>query len=274
MSTQGGSRRAAKPYRRPQPDAARRAAFDVLRAVAERDAYANLVLPELLTSRGIEGRDAAFATELTYGTLRGQGTYDVVLAACVDRPLDQVDPPVRDVAPARRPPAARDAGALARRGVRDGRAGPRRARRRSRQVRERRAAPGRRPRPGVVGRRARPGVRRGPGRAPRGRALAPALGGLRRPGRAATARSTRRRRCSPPTTWRPRSAWLPGRVAPRSPSWSPPGRCRAGGRPYAATLPGGEPGRDPGGAGGPRGRAGRGQPAGRAGAGRGAGRGA
>jgi 16S rRNA (cytosine967-C5)-methyltransferase len=97
MSTQGGSRRAARPYRRPQPDAARRAAFDVVRAVAERDAYANLVLPELLTSRGIEGRDAAFATELTYGTLRGQGTYDVVLAACVDRPLDQVDEPVRDV---------------------------------------------------------------------------------------------------------------------------------------------------------------------------------
>jgi 16S rRNA (cytosine967-C5)-methyltransferase len=97
MSTQGGPRRAARPYRRPQPDASRRAAFDVLRAVAERDAYANLVLPELLTSRGIEGRDAAFATELTYGTLRGQGTYDVVLAACVDRPLDQVDAPVRDV---------------------------------------------------------------------------------------------------------------------------------------------------------------------------------
>jgi 16S rRNA (cytosine967-C5)-methyltransferase len=97
MSTQGGPRRAARPYRRPQPDAARRAAFDVLRAVAERDAYANLVLPELLTTRGIEGRDAAFATELTYGTLRGHGTYDVVLAACVDRPLGQVDEPVRDV---------------------------------------------------------------------------------------------------------------------------------------------------------------------------------
>ena len=97
MATQGGSRRTGKPYRRPQPDAARRAALDVLRAVAERDAYANLVLPELLTSRGIEGRDAAFATELTYGTLRGQGTYDVVLAACVDRPLGQVDEPVRDV---------------------------------------------------------------------------------------------------------------------------------------------------------------------------------
>ncbi|MGZ4592100.1 MAG: hypothetical protein ACXV2I_15075, partial [Actinomycetes bacterium] len=60
--------------RRPQPDAPRRVAFDLLRAVDERDAYANLVLPGLLAERGIEGRDAAFATELGYGTLRGRGT--------------------------------------------------------------------------------------------------------------------------------------------------------------------------------------------------------
>jgi len=80
---------------RHRTDRARLAAFDVLRAVADRDAYANLLLPSLLTERGIGGRDAAFATELTYGTLRGLGTYDAVLAACSDR--DQVDPPVRDV---------------------------------------------------------------------------------------------------------------------------------------------------------------------------------
>ena len=43
-------------------DPARRAAFDVLRAVATSDAYANLVLPPLLAERGIRGRDAAFAT--------------------------------------------------------------------------------------------------------------------------------------------------------------------------------------------------------------------
>ena len=81
----------------PMPDAPRRAAFDLLRAVDERDAYANLVLPGLLTERGIEGRDAAFATELAYGTLRGRGSYDAVLAACVDRPLAQLDPPVLDL---------------------------------------------------------------------------------------------------------------------------------------------------------------------------------
>jgi 16S rRNA (cytosine967-C5)-methyltransferase len=66
-----------------------------MRAVAERDAYANLLLPALLHERGLTGRDAAFATELTYGTLRGRGTYDAILAACSDR--DQLDPPVRDV---------------------------------------------------------------------------------------------------------------------------------------------------------------------------------
>ncbi len=82
-----------KPRRRADP--ARRAAYDVLRAVADRDAYANLLLPALLAERGLTGRDAAFATELTYGTLRGRGTYDAILAACSDR--DELDPPVRDV---------------------------------------------------------------------------------------------------------------------------------------------------------------------------------
>ena len=87
----------AKTYRRPTPDAARKAAFDLLRAVDERSAYANLVLPTMLRERGLTGRDAAFATELAYGTLRGRGTYDEVLAACVDRPLAQLDPPVLDL---------------------------------------------------------------------------------------------------------------------------------------------------------------------------------
>jgi 16S rRNA (cytosine967-C5)-methyltransferase len=84
----------ARPSRR-RADPARRAAYDVLRAVADRDAYANLLLPSLLAERGLTGRDAAFATELTYGTLRGRGTYDAILAACSDR--DKLDPPVRDV---------------------------------------------------------------------------------------------------------------------------------------------------------------------------------
>jgi 16S rRNA (cytosine967-C5)-methyltransferase len=94
-------RRPARPYRRPRRDPVRVLAFEALRAVDERDAYANLVLPALLREamgRGeLDRRDAAFATELVYGTLRHQGTYDAVIAACVDRPLREVDPPVLDV---------------------------------------------------------------------------------------------------------------------------------------------------------------------------------
>jgi 16S rRNA (cytosine967-C5)-methyltransferase len=77
-------------------DPARLAAFDVMSAVREQDAYANLVLPPLLRSRDITGRDAAFATELVSGTIRRQGSYDAVLAATLDRPLAKVDPPVLD----------------------------------------------------------------------------------------------------------------------------------------------------------------------------------
>jgi len=78
-------------------DPARHAAYDTLRAVTDREAYANLVLPKLLTERRLDARDAALATELAYGALRGRGTYDAILAACVDRPLAQLDPEVLDV---------------------------------------------------------------------------------------------------------------------------------------------------------------------------------
>jgi 16S rRNA (cytosine967-C5)-methyltransferase len=100
MSGHGPSRparKATRPYRRPAPDPARRAAFDTLTSVSARDAYANLVLPGLLRERGISGRDAAFATELTYGTLRRLGTLDAVLAACSSRPLADIEPRVLDM---------------------------------------------------------------------------------------------------------------------------------------------------------------------------------
>ncbi|TLM72603.1 RsmB/NOP family class I SAM-dependent RNA methyltransferase [Pseudarthrobacter sp. NamB4] len=77
-------------------DPARLVAFEVLRAVASEDAYANLALPARIRHHGLDKRDAGFATELTYGALRGQGTYDAILARCVDRPLDQLEPAVLD----------------------------------------------------------------------------------------------------------------------------------------------------------------------------------
>ncbi|WP_336084186.1 RsmB/NOP family class I SAM-dependent RNA methyltransferase [Nocardia sp. SSK8] len=83
--------------RRESGDPAREVALDVLRAVRERDAYANLVLPKLLRERKISGRDAAFATELTYGACRSQGQLDAVIAACAGRPVGEVDGPILDI---------------------------------------------------------------------------------------------------------------------------------------------------------------------------------
>ncbi|WP_434619612.1 RsmB/NOP family class I SAM-dependent RNA methyltransferase [Arthrobacter sp. A5] len=77
-------------------DPARLVAFEVLRAVSGEDAYANLVLPSRIRHHRLDKRDAGFATELSYGALRGQGTYDAILARCVDRPLEQLDPAVLD----------------------------------------------------------------------------------------------------------------------------------------------------------------------------------
>ncbi|GAA0273768.1 hypothetical protein GCM10009539_71570 [Cryptosporangium japonicum] len=45
----------------------------------------------MLVERRITGRDAAFVTELTYGTLRHRGTLDAILAAGSSRPIDKVD---------------------------------------------------------------------------------------------------------------------------------------------------------------------------------------
>jgi 16S rRNA (cytosine967-C5)-methyltransferase len=87
----GPPRRRTGPSRPPVEDPARQAALDVLAAVRERDAYANLALPSLLRQRGINGRDAALATELCYGTCRAQGLLDAVLQSCMDRPLSEVD---------------------------------------------------------------------------------------------------------------------------------------------------------------------------------------
>ncbi|MCA0330875.1 MAG: rRNA cytosine-C5-methyltransferase [Actinobacteria bacterium] len=82
--------------RRPA-DPVRVAAYDVLRAVEGDGAYANLVAPRILADAGLSGRDAGFATTLAYGTLRRRGLLDAVLAACVDRPLAEVDVPLLDV---------------------------------------------------------------------------------------------------------------------------------------------------------------------------------
>ncbi|KUI46071.1 rRNA cytosine-C5-methyltransferase [Mycobacterium sp. GA-1199] len=86
-----------RPQRRKPLDPARRVAFDVLRAVSEKDAYANLALPALLRERGISGRDAAFATELAYGACRTRGLLDAVIGHAAGRPTDKIDPVLLDL---------------------------------------------------------------------------------------------------------------------------------------------------------------------------------
>jgi 16S rRNA (cytosine967-C5)-methyltransferase len=90
-------KRRTGPSRPPVEDPARRAALDTLREVRARDAYANLLLPQLLRERRITGRDAALATELAYGACRCIGLLDQILGACIERPLSKVEPGLLDV---------------------------------------------------------------------------------------------------------------------------------------------------------------------------------
>jgi len=76
---------------------ARQVALDVLRAVSDDDAYANLLLPARILRAGLDAQDAALATELTYGTLRMSGYYDRVVSLAARRPADAVDPALLDV---------------------------------------------------------------------------------------------------------------------------------------------------------------------------------
>ena len=81
---------------RPPSDPARQAAYEAIAAVHRDDAYANLVLAEILRDMRLAGRDAAFATELAYGTLRSLGTLDLIIAAAAGREVARIDPPARD----------------------------------------------------------------------------------------------------------------------------------------------------------------------------------
>ncbi len=76
---------------------ARRIALDVILAVRDSDAYANLLLPVRLERAKLNTADAGLATELTYGTLRRQGYYDAVIALAAGRPVEKIDPAILDV---------------------------------------------------------------------------------------------------------------------------------------------------------------------------------
>lgn len=76
-------------------DRARRIVFRVLMEVAAEDAYANLILPKYLNRGNFSKQDAAYATNLCYGTLRLQGRWDAIIAACTNgRKITEIDLPI------------------------------------------------------------------------------------------------------------------------------------------------------------------------------------
>ena len=70
---------------------ARSVAFELLNAVERDDAYANLLLPKLLTQSDLSSRDRGFAQELAFGTLRMRGFYDSIIELCAKRKVGEID---------------------------------------------------------------------------------------------------------------------------------------------------------------------------------------
>jgi 16S rRNA (cytosine967-C5)-methyltransferase len=67
---------------------ARGLALDALDRIERDGAYANLLLPELLSRSGLEARDRHFATELVYGTTRMRRACDLLVDRFLTRDLD------------------------------------------------------------------------------------------------------------------------------------------------------------------------------------------
>lgn len=102
MAERRSRRQAPRTPPKPKPrrhdvDVPRLAAFQVLKTVRVDDAYTNLVLPAVIAHFELEPRDAGFVTELASGTIRWRGTYDAILAACLDRSINKVEDKLLDV---------------------------------------------------------------------------------------------------------------------------------------------------------------------------------
>lgn len=81
------ARRRGRAAQVPGPTA-RSVALDVVRRVIDEGAYSNLALARTIERAGLNERDAALASELTYGTLRRKLALDHALAPLLERPLE------------------------------------------------------------------------------------------------------------------------------------------------------------------------------------------
>lgn len=69
----------------------RTVALELLFSVELDQAYANLVLPKMLTAAKLDDRDTSLAQELSFGTLRWQLFYDRIIEECAKRYSDEID---------------------------------------------------------------------------------------------------------------------------------------------------------------------------------------
>ena len=76
---------------------ARQVALEVLLRVEADDAYANLLLHQLSTSKRLDSRNAALAQELAFGSLRRKNTLEAIINEVSSRPVEDLDPGVRAV---------------------------------------------------------------------------------------------------------------------------------------------------------------------------------
>ncbi|MDY5584562.1 MAG: transcription antitermination factor NusB [Arcanobacterium sp.] len=80
-----------RPGRR-QHDYCRELAYEILLTVETEDAYANLVVPQVIKHANLGKQDAAYVTNLSYGTIRLQGRWDAIIAHCIgDKTLSDLD---------------------------------------------------------------------------------------------------------------------------------------------------------------------------------------
>ena len=86
----------ARPARRADapPSASRRAAYEVLRRVFERDSWADRAFPAAAERHALRGRERAQAQRLAYGAVQRRGTADHLVELLARRPIARIDPPV------------------------------------------------------------------------------------------------------------------------------------------------------------------------------------
>lgn len=86
----------SKPFKRVVEDKPRQLAFEVFTEVMRNGAYSNLLLPQKLSTSGLDVRDKSFVTELLYGSIRQIGRNDFIASKFSSKPWSEVDAPIVD----------------------------------------------------------------------------------------------------------------------------------------------------------------------------------